>query len=325
MAEPVEVVTLGECMVGMVAREAGPLAEARSFDAYVAGTEGNMAIGLARLGHRAAFIGRVGDDGFGLAIRRDLAGEGVDISGVVTDSAAPTGLLVRETRGLGSAEVVYYRRGSAGSRLCADDISASQILFEGARWLHLTGITPGLGPSCLDAVVASVELARRHGLEISLDANLRRKVWTEGEWRDCLLELLPRCTVVLAGAEEAEILTGQVRDDVEELLGGLSRLGPDTAVLRLGELGAAAKARGSTLVSGPPFPVGNVIDTVGAGDAFTAGWIAARLEGRDAETALAWGNAAGAFAVATRGDHGGLPTRIELERLLRSKSAETIR
>ena len=114
-----EVVTLGECLVAFVATTPGPLAEATTFDRFVVGAEANVAVGLARLGHSVAFIGRVGADGFGEAIARRLRGEGVDISDLAIDPDAPTGLMFRERRVLGPAQVVYARSGSAGSRLTA--------------------------------------------------------------------------------------------------------------------------------------------------------------------------------------------------------------
>ena len=144
-----EVVTLGEVMVALVAAEPGPLAENGSFLRHVAGAEANVAVGLARLGHRAAFIGRVGSDAFGTAIRRRLLGEGIDCSCLAVDPTGPTGILIRERRFLGSAEVLYYRRDSAGSHVSEGDVqhAAGLGLFGTARWLHLTGITPALSAS----------------------------------------------------------------------------------------------------------------------------------------------------------------------------------
>jgi 2-dehydro-3-deoxygluconokinase len=143
-AAALEVITLGEPLIALVAREAGPLAEATTFERHVAGAEANVAVGLARLGHATAFIGRVGDDGFGTAIRRHLRGEGVDVSMLATDPSAPTGVLVRERRTLGASQVTYLRSGSAGSRLRPDDVASalSSRTLRGARWLHVTGITP---------------------------------------------------------------------------------------------------------------------------------------------------------------------------------------
>src|SRR5688500_2159427 len=135
----IEVVTLGECLASLVATASGPLAEASLFERHVAGAEANVAVGLARLGHSVAFVGRVGADGFGTAIVRRLRGEGVDVTHLASDPDARTGVIVRERRTVGAAEVVYHRAGSAGSRLATDDIdrAVDAGVLDGARWLHL--------------------------------------------------------------------------------------------------------------------------------------------------------------------------------------------
>ena len=155
-----EVVTLGECLVSFVASEPGPLAVAATFRAYPAGAEANVAVGLARLGRRVAFVGRVGDDGLGTRILRALRGEGVDVEGLAVDRAGPTGRDdPRAARALGPAEVFYARAGSAGSRLASSDVGAAEARgdFAAARWLHLTGITPALSPSCRAAIATALD------------------------------------------------------------------------------------------------------------------------------------------------------------------------
>ena len=159
-----EVVTLGECLVAFVATTPGPLAEATTFERFVVGAEANVAVGLARLGHSVAFIGRVGADGFGEAVARRLRGEGVDISDLAIDPDAPTGLMFRERRVLGPAQVVYARSGSAGSRLTAAEVERALARHTDSRWLHLTGITPALSDAALEATDARdrVRARRRH-------------------------------------------------------------------------------------------------------------------------------------------------------------------
>src|SRR5579859_2416678 len=121
------VVALGETMVLFLAEQAGMLREATSFHRYVAGAESNVAVGLCRLGSSAGFISRVGDDEFGQMILFRLRGEGVDVSHVILDPRAPTGLLFREKREIGPVDVVYYRRGSAASHMSPADLDAGYI------------------------------------------------------------------------------------------------------------------------------------------------------------------------------------------------------
>ena len=190
------VVTLGECLIAFVADEAGPLSEAVSFRRFVAGAEANVAVGLARLGRDVAFIGRVGADGFGQAIVRRLLGEGVDTTHLAVDPGAPTALMFRERRILGAAQVVYARSGSAGSRLDADDVerAAAAGIFEGTRWLHLTGITPALSAGARAATETAIRIARTQGATISLDLNLRRRLWSDAEAAPVLAALAGRWT-----------------------------------------------------------------------------------------------------------------------------------
>jgi len=322
-----ELVTLGECLVSLVAGELGSLADAATFGRHVAGAEANVAVGLARLGHRAAFIGRVGRDGFGGAVVRALRGAGVGVEWLATDPGGPTGHLFRERRILGPTEVVYARTGSAGSRLGPEDVdvAAAAGAFEGARWLHLTGITPALSPSCRAAVERAIDYARRRGLTVSLDLNLRRKLWTDEEARPVLADHAAQADVVLGSDDEAAIVTGVPEGGPPgAVLDALLALGPTLAVLKLGAQGAAARTRDGEVVERPGMAVVPV-DPVGAGDAFCAGFIAARLEGADLARALEVGNACGAAAVAAIGDQAGLPDRIELDRLLATSPRDTIR
>jgi 2-dehydro-3-deoxygluconokinase len=314
--EPPDVVTLGECLVALVATSLGPMAEATSFERHVAGAEANVAVGLARLGHHPVFIGRVGADGFGTAIRRRLRGEGVRTDFLRVDASAPTGVLVRERRILGPAEVTYYRAGSAGARLEPGDVDAAADLIRSARWLHLTGITPALSASASSAVDRAADLAHESGLIITLDLNLRRKLWSEAKAASILSKLAARADIVLGSADEAALVTGSdPSTDPGGLAAALIALGPSMVVIKLGSDGALGLARGDEPVHIPGLAT-TVIDTIGAGDGFAAGFIASRLEGADLRRALEVGNACGAAATSVVGDLAGLPDRAELDRLL---------
>jgi 2-dehydro-3-deoxygluconokinase len=322
-----EVLTLGECFIAFVALQRGPMAEAVTWSRTVAGAEGNVAVGLARLGVDVGFIGRVGDDGLGTAVRRRLRGEGVDVGHLHVDGEAPTGVMFRELRDLGPAEVVYWRRGSAGSRLSADDVREADALFGDCRWLHVTGITPALSVSAAEAVDAAIDRARTAGATISLDVNVRRRLWSEAEAGSVLGALAARCDVILGSVEEVALVGGEVDSldagyDADPIAAAdaLLALGPRCVVVKLGADGALARIRGGEgdleTVLAPALGAVSVVDPVGAGDAFTAGFIAASLEGATPDEALRVANACGASAVATFGDLAGLPTRRELERLL---------
>ena len=325
---PIEVVTLGECLASLVATTPGPLAEATTFERYVAGAEANVAVGLARLGHPVAYLGRIGGDGFGTAIVRRLRGEGVDVTHLAIDPDARTGVMIRERRTVGAAEVLYHRAASAGSKLTPADIdrAVDAGVFEDARWLHLTGITPALSETACAATIRARDVAREAGMQVSLDINLRRRLWADEVASRTLRDVTAGVDVVLGSPDELAVLADTDPDaDPAELAAAVVTLGPATVVAKLGSDGAIGLEAGATPVLVPAITVPVVVDPVGAGDAFCAGFIAGRLDGVDLETALRMGNACGALAVAAIGDQAGLPDRAELGRVLVGGGADTLR
>jgi 2-dehydro-3-deoxygluconokinase len=311
----VDVVTIGESVVLLQPMSEGPLAYAPFFTRSIAGAESNVAIGLTRLGRKVRWIGRLGADPFGDMIVHTLAGEGVDVSLAERDPAYPTAIYFKEFKGYGDPNVYYYRKGSAASQL--SPVHVKPEWFAGARHLHVTGITPALGPYTADAVRSAMKEARSRGLTVSFDPNLRRKLWTEEEARRTLLELIPLCDLFLPGLEEAEFLLGERS---EEAYGQAFReMGPETVVLKLGERGAVGFS-GERAVRADPVRVPRIVDTVGAGDAFAAGLLSVYLDREEdegwLERALRTANTMGAMAVQYRGDWEGMPSRSELDRLL---------
>ncbi|GAA3159810.1 sugar kinase [Planomonospora alba] len=314
-----DLVTLGETMALFTARRTGLLRHARDFDLGVGGAESNVAIGVTRLGLRAAWIGRVGDDEFGALVRATLAGEHVDVSRAVVDAGAPTGLMVKGRRSADAVDVRYYRSASAGSRLRPDDLDPG--LIRAARVLHVTGITPALSDSARDAVRAAVAEARDAGVFVSLDVNYRRALWTPGAAAAGLRELVAAADAVFATEAEARLFTGGPESDGPAALArSLAALGPRHVLVKLGARGALAFCDG-VVRRAEPYPVTEV-DPVGAGDAFAAGWLADRLAGADPERCLATACAAGACAVTASGDWESLPRRADLELLHRADGVD---
>jgi len=216
--------------------------------------------------------------------------------------------------------VLYHRRGSAGSRLTAADVSVMAECVRGARWLHLTGITPALSTSARDAVEGALDLARQGRATVSLDINLRRKLWSEGEARSALRALAARADVVFGDPDELAVVAGGTDAPLR-----LLEAGAGTVVVKLGQQGAALYGSTGIPLSEPALPVTSIIDPVGAGDGFCAGFIAARLEGHDDRTTLRWANASGAAVISVEGDMDGLPTLSELHHLLAQTGLDTVR
>ncbi|OPG08933.1 sugar kinase [Microbispora sp. GKU 823] len=305
------VVTLGETMALLTAERVGPLAHAPSMAVGIGGAESNVAIALRRLGVPVTWIGRVGADGFGELVERELRAEGLDVRAVV-DGAAPTGLMVKERRTSRSLNVWYYRTGSAGSRLAPADVPEDVVA--GASLLHVTGITPALSASAAEAVAHAVRLARAHGVTVSFDVNYRGRLWTRERAGEALRDVLAASDVVFAGVEEAELFVAPRKDPLD-LAAALTDLGPAQAVIKRGAEGCAALVDGLRLTRAA-VPV-EVMDPVGAGDAFVGGYLAELLAGAPPETRLDTAVAAGAFACVVPGDWEGMPTRAELGLLTR--------
>ena len=308
-----DVVTFGETMALFQPLGEKNLAHAPLLTRGVAGAESNLAIALARLGKKARWISRLGHDPFGDIVLGAVAGEGVDTSLVARDDAAPTGVFFRQIHPHFGAQVFYFRAGSAASKMSAADVS--ETWFAGAWHLHVSGITPALSDACREATLAAMNMARSLGLTISFDPNLRRKLWSEKAARETLLAMLPLCDVFLPGHDEAEFLLGPGAP--QELSGELLDCGPRLVAMKLGERGALSAAKRGAMtvefIEAPPFAVEKVVDPIGAGDAFAAGFLAAWLDEMPLEKCLSRANLLGAMATQFQGDWEGLPTLAEVE------------
>lgn len=318
---PGEVVTFGETMAAM--RSGGPLRLGGTLGLSVAGAESNVAIGLARLGHGVAWAGRVGDDELGALVLRTLRAENVDVRNAVTDPSRPTGLILFERRTGDVTRVQYYRSGSAGGALEPADllaVLAPAPTAAGARKqaiLHITGITPALGPAAADATASGAERARDAGRLVSFDVNYRSRLWSVERARAALRPLARSADIVFGSEQELALLTASppagppadTRAVADELLGR----GAAAVVLKRGIHGATVYTADG--VTSAPARAVRAVDVIGAGDAFVAGYLSGVLDGLGTDGRLRRAAAVSAFAVGSAGDWEGLPTRAELSLL----------
>jgi 2-dehydro-3-deoxygluconokinase len=307
-------VTLGETMALLTAEHPGPLAHVSSMGLGIGGSESNVAIGVQRLGGNAVWCGRTGADSLGQLVRREIRAEGVTVL-ATEDPAAPTGLMLKERRTLSTQKVSYYRAGSAGSRLTPEDLDPS--IITGAAILHVSGITPALSASAANAVREAIGIARSAGVPVSFDLNYRANLWTATDAGHSYRELIPLTDIVFAGDEEAALAVGPAEDPTE-LARRLAELGPSQAIIKLGSKGAVASIDGG-IHHEPAVPI-DPIDTVGAGDAFVAGYLTELMAGKSPSERLELAAKTGAFACLAYGDWEGLPTRAELALLHQTES-----
>ena len=305
-----DLVTLGETCVALVAKSRGPLRYATEFERRPGGAESTVAAGVARLGHGAGWMSRLGRDEFGAYVLGLMRSEGVDTAAVRVDPHARTGVFFRDNRADGRSSVIYYRKHSAFAGFGPDDLDEDYIAS--ARILHLTGITPGLSPSCRAAVLRSVEIAGANGVAIVFDPNYRAAVWPPEEARPCIEDLMKRADHVLAGREDLVKLTGLAEERAQ--LGYLHGLGLPSVVLKLGAGGAVLScADGAERVEG--YGAESAFDRFGAGDAFAAGYICGLLDGRSRRESVALGNAVAGWSVRLPGNIESLPDRNDLRQL----------
>lgn len=298
-------ITIGESM-GLIRGDGiGGLEHLSAARVDTGGAEGNVAIGVARLGGSTTWLGRVGDDALGRRIAGDLRSESVTVHAVV-DPGAPTGLMLKTSPRAGTTVVDYYRRGSAGSRLTPADLDGADLESHGI--LHITGITLGLSESARETVFAAVARARAAGMLVSFAINHRSRIWHADEARAHYLAVARSADIVFASAEEAELLvSGATPADLAQ---ALADLGPGEVIVTLGAEGSVAVIdEEAHTVAAVPI---TAIDTVGAGDGFAAGYLADRLAGASAVDRLRTAAASGALACTHPGDWQGAPRRADI-------------
>ncbi|CAN5122531.1 sugar kinase [soil metagenome] len=303
------IVTFGEALGMLRAREVGSLAHLSELAIGTAGAEANVAIGVARLGGSATWLGRVGSDGLGRRVVRELRAEGIDVRAIIDDSA-PTGLLLKESPTAGRTVVSYYRAGSAGSRLAPDDLAELDLTTDDI--LHVTGITPALSSTARAATDRAIDMAHAVGATVSFDVNHRSRLWASSdEAGEVYRGIAARAHTVFAGEDEAALVAPAADPrDPAALAHAVAAWGPREVVIKRGAAGALALVDGR-IVEQAAIAV-NVVDTVGAGDAFVAGYLVETLAGLAVEDRLATAVRCGAAACQHPGDWEGLPTRADL-------------
>lgn len=277
------------------------------------GSATNVAVGLARLRVPVAFLGKLGDDAHGRFLLDDLARQGVDTTYLRTDPGTFTPVVIAVVDAEGQRTFFACAQGAAHTQLRPEEIDPDAVAS--AAWLHTSGVCLVEMPS-RDAVLHAMTLARDQGVPVSLDVNLRLEgdVFPE-PFRAAVEQAVFLADVILGSVEELALLVPapSTEESVRALAGG-----ERTVVARLGSAGALAVSTDGRKVAVPAFPT-EVVDTLGAGDAFDVGFIAARVEGLDVETALRWGNAVAALKIARPGARA-LPTRVEVESLLHERN-----
>jgi 2-dehydro-3-deoxygluconokinase len=291
------VLTVGETMALL-----DPLGDGSTYKLRIGGAESNSAVALTRLGVRVTWFSRLGADGFGDLVERTLTREGVDVR-ATRDADRPTGCYFKQRAG-GATTMLYYRAGSAASALSPGDIPPDAL--DGVDLVHLTGITTALGPGPRALVHDLAGRAREREVTVVLDPNYRAALW-DGPTQAA--SALPQADWVLCGLDEGRLLFGT--DSPGELAQALGT----RAVIRVGERGALVSVDDDLVEVRPP-RLEDVVDEVGAGDGFAAGFAYGLLQGWPPLRCANAGNVVAAGALRGGGDWETYPRLADVEGLL---------
>lgn len=325
---PLDVVCLGRAAVDLYGLQTGGrLEDMQSFAKYLGGSSANLAAGLARLDVKSAMLTRVGDEHMGRFVREALAREGVDVSGVVTDPSRLTGMVVLGIGGAGDTPHIFFRERCADMGLCPDDVKEDFIAS--ARMLAITG-THLSSETTRAAVAKAIAAAQAAGTRVALDIDYRPVLWglgragdgasryvESGEISDVIRPFLSRCDLVIGTEEEIAIAGGSA--DALAALQSIRDESGATIVMKRGALGSSVfegaieSLDDGTTVGAPEV---DVLNTVGAGDAFLSGFLSGWLAGEAPARCALLGNACGALVVSRHGCTPAMPGKRELETFL---------
>jgi 2-dehydro-3-deoxygluconokinase len=304
--------TLGETLLRLSPPGVQRLDQARAFDVGIGGSELNVACLLARLGRRTAWVSRIPDGPLGRIVEGEARRHGVDARFVRHIPGARLGLMFFEAGPAPrNARVVYDRKHSAASEMAFEDAPWEALIASSAR-VHLSGITPALGPSCRALVAHVAQLAASHRKKVSYDLNYRASLQSPAEARAMLEAVAPHLELVVVAERDARAVLG-FTEEAEALAAAIaSRYGMSLVALTRGpaapglDPGAPGSEPGDLLWTpdgvryASRYPV-EIVDRIGAGDSFVGGLIHGLLDG-DPELAIRLASYAAAVALSTAGD-----------------------
>lgn len=319
---PFDVVTFGEAMIRLSPPNFMRFEQAPSLDMKVGGAELNTAVGLARLGHSAAWVSRLTSNPLGRLIANKAREAGVSSEHIVWTSEDRVGVYFLEFGATPRASsVIYDRKGAAIANIKPGTIPWAKV-FAGAKWFHVTGITPGLSASAAEVTQEALIAAKAAGLQTSIDLNYRVKLWTPAEAGKCMSELMAHCDCLITTEEDIERVFGIRGKDHEEAADlTAKRFGLKVIAITVREnplvwknSWTAIAYRAGDILRTKTYEV-EIVDRLGAGDSFAAGFIHGMLTG-DLQHALDFGVAMSALKHSIPGDFAWI-TRDEVEAVVK--------
>jgi len=312
---PFDFVALGRLCVDLNANEIHrPMEETVTFTKYVGGSPANIAIGMARLGMKTGFVGRVSDDQMGRFIVSYMQKNGIDTSCVVTDrSGSVTGLAFTEIKSPTDCSILMYRDNVADLKLEPGDVSEAYI--RQAKALLISGTALAKSPS-REAVFVALEYARKHGTAVFFDLDYRAYTWTSPAETAVYYNLAAeKCDCIIGTRDEFDLM--EIFDDNRDksdayTAGKWFAHHAKTVVIKHGKDGSIAYTADGRQFRGTAFPA-NIVKTFGAGDAYAASFIRGLMKGWDIPKAMEYGAAAAAIVISSHSCSDAMPTLRQVE------------
>jgi 2-dehydro-3-deoxygluconokinase len=320
---PYDVITFGEAMVRLSPPNFRRLEQARSLEVFVGGAELNTAVGLARLGRSVAWVSRLTHNPLGRLLSNHAREAGVSTEHVVWTEADRVGVYYLEFGAAPRASSVLYDRKDSAIANIRPDMVNWPTVFAGARWFHVTGITPALSSTASETTREALQAARAAGVQTSIDLNYRAKLWTQQEAGRCMTDCMRYCDVLITTEEDVERvfeIKGQDYEDVAAQVAKRFSLQVVAITLRENPLVWRNSWTGIAYANGTIFRTRTyeveIVDRLGAGDSFAAGLIHGLLDG-DLQKGLDYAVAASALKHSIPGDFDWV-TGAEVEALLKT-------
>jgi len=304
-----DVVTFGEAMIRLSPPNFQRLEQARSFDLYVGGAELNVAVGVSRLGMKSTWVSKLPKNGLGYLIRNRVQEAGVDCSHVVWSDKGRAGIYFVEFGASPRASAVFYdRANSAISMIQPGEVDWPKV-FNGSKHFHMSGITPALSASATQVTAEALKAAKKAGCTVSYDLNYRKKLWTPADAKKVQEPMMADVDVLITTEEDTNVVFGIKEKDYEAAAERLAQtfkfkivaitLREDLSVLR--NNWTAIAYQDGRIYKDRKYEV-EIVDRVGAGDSFTAGFLYIWIKEKDVQKGVRYGNAFAALKHTLPGD-----------------------
>lgn len=325
-AKPMDIIPVGRATIDLNPNEMHrPLFEVSTFSMYLGGSPANIAIGLARLGKKVGFLGKVSDDQFGEFIKRYFSKEGVDISQVATaQNGESLGLTFTEILSPIESRILMYRNGVADLQLSTEEVSEEYI--KNAKILLISGTALSTSPS-REACFLAMKYAKKHGALIIFDIDYRRYTWQSKQEIGVYYSLVGQMSDIIMGSREEFDLMEMLGDGnkvkdyelAEQYLG----YGNQIAVIKYGKKGSVAYCRDKRAYRVGNFSV-KLLKSFGGGDAYASAFIYGLLEGWSVPKALEFATASASMVVASHSCSAAMPGVQDIKNFIADKKEQVI-